>query len=223
MSDGTNNVYSTELWPVPGAVNGVMVSDGTDWTRATTLSGLTFVAPVLGAATGTTLGLSTPRPTPGSGTGVTVNDAGSLRTQVYKVTVAKENFVTAGVNHDLTIATLPAKTVVHAVIADVTEAFACASTCTTGTLSGTVGITAGGVEFLESFDMDAGIATFGDTDAEVGSKLDVAGATNSGYISWAGTAVVFRAVSGTGNWGNTSATNLSAGAVTFYILYSVLP
>jgi len=31
VSDGTNNVYSTELWPVPGVVGQTMYSDGTNW------------------------------------------------------------------------------------------------------------------------------------------------------------------------------------------------
>lgn len=178
---------------------------------------------VNGAAKATTMGLSSPLLTPGSDTGLTINDSGSLRTQVYKVSLAKENFDTAAVNHDVTIATLPAKSVVLSVIADVTQAFVCGSVCTTATLSATVGISAGGVEFLESYDLDATVAVFGDTDAEVGTKLDIAGATNSGYISWAGTAVVLRGVSGTGNWGDGAATYLSSGAVTIYVLYTLMP
>lgn len=178
---------------------------------------------VNGAAKSLTMALGTPILTPGSDTGLTVNDAGSLRTQVYKVSLAKENFDTAAVNHDVTIGTLPAKTLVLAVFGNVTEAFVCGSVCTTGTLSATVGISAGGVEFLESFDLDAATGWFGDADAEVGSQLDIAADRNGGYISTAGTAVVLRGVSGTGNWGDGAATYLSAGAVTLYVLYTVLP
>jgi hypothetical protein len=204
---------------------------GTNATQAVTPASLSARLKAPGAIGGTTastgafttITASTPRPTAGSGTGITVNDPGSIRTEVYKVTVAKTNFVTAGVTHDVTLATLPAKSIVHAVIADVTEAFACTGVCTTATLSATVGISAGGVEFLASFDLDAAAAAFGDTDAEVGSKLSVAGDSNSGYISWAGTPVIMRATSGTGNWGSGTATNLSLGSVTVYILYSILP
>jgi hypothetical protein len=179
----------------------------------------------LSGKTADVLPLTTPRLTTGTGTGLTVNDAGSLRTQVYKVTLDKTNFVTNGVNHDVTIATMPAKTIVHAVLGHVSQAFACTSTCTTATLAGTLGISAGGVEFLASFDMDAAVAVFGDTDAEVGSALTIAGNTNGGYhSSFTGTTtIVFRGISGTGAWGSGTATNLSAGSVTFYILYSLLP
>ncbi len=175
-------------------------------------------------ATTGTVNLSTPILTAGSGTGVTIDDAGSVRSQIYKVTVSYTQFDAASTAHDLTIATMPAKTIIHSVIGDVTTAFVCASVCTTATLSATLGITAGGVEFLESLDLDAAVATFGDTDAEVGDKLDVAASTNSGYVHWAGTTIVIRATSGTGNWGDgAGATYLNAGSITFYILASILP
>lgn len=182
-----------------------------------------FTVDADGDTVGRSLSATLPRLTAGSGTGVTVDDAGSLRTQVYKVTVAYTNFVSAGTTHDLTIATLPAKSLVHRVFAQVTTPFVCASTCTTATLSATLGLSAGGVEFLESFDLDASAAWFGDADAEIGSAIDVASATPGGYLNAAGSAVVMRGTSGTGNWGSGSATNLNAGSVTFYILYSVLP
>jgi hypothetical protein len=34
VSDGTNNVYSTETWAVPGSSGNVLTSDGTNWTSA---------------------------------------------------------------------------------------------------------------------------------------------------------------------------------------------
>lgn len=34
VSDGTNNVYSTETWATPGASGNVLTSDGTNWTSA---------------------------------------------------------------------------------------------------------------------------------------------------------------------------------------------
>lgn len=177
-----------------------------------------------GAPTTATHALTTPRITVGSGTGVTISDAGSLRTQVYKVTLAKENFTTAGVNHDLVIGTLPAKSIVHSVLANVSQAFVCGAVCTTATLSATLGVAAAGVDYLESFDLDAATGWFGDADAEVGTKLDVAANTNGGFPVPAGGAITMRAVSGTGNWGDgASATNLTAGALEFYILYSILP
>lgn len=156
--------------------------------------------------------------------GMTILENGTLRGPfLYKVTLTKEAFYAAAVTNDITICTLPAKTIVHSVIANVDTPFVCAATCTTATLSAVLGISAAGVEFLESFDLDAASATFGDADSEVGSKLDVAGGTNGGYPLTAATTVIMRGTSGTGNWGSGSVTNLSAGQVTFYILYSVFP
>lgn len=39
ISDGTNNVYSTETWATPGANGNVLTSDGTNWTSGTPASG----------------------------------------------------------------------------------------------------------------------------------------------------------------------------------------
>jgi len=168
------------------------------------------------------INIAKPSVTPRNGMTVIAN--GAIRGPfLYAVTLTKEAFYAASVSNDVTICTLPAKTFVHSVIASVDTPFVCSGTCTTGTLSATLGITASGVEFLESFDLDAAAAVFGDADAEVGSKLDVAANTNGGYPLTAATTVVMRATSGTGNWGSGTVTNLSAGQVTFYILYSVLP
>jgi hypothetical protein len=163
--------------------------------------------------------------TPGSGTGVSVQHNGLITTQFYKVTVSYTNIVTAGVTHDLTIATLPVKTIVHSIIVDITQTFVCASVCTTGTLSATVGSTAGGTQYLASFDIDAVAAAVGDDSAEAGSGFSATGLFNSGYIAnWAsGSSIIVRFTSGTGNFGNGTATNLNAGSITFYIVASVLP
>ena len=210
LEGATGNAYQTTI-----AV--------TDPTAARTITIPNLSGTLLLTPSSTVMALTTPVLTAGSGTGLTVNDVGSVRTQVYKVTLDKTAFTAASVSNDVTIATLPAKTIVHSVVADVTTPFACTSVCTTGTLSAKLGVAANGTEFLASFDLDAAAATFGDADAEVGSALNAAAATNGGYISWAGTTVVMRATSGTGNWGSGTVTNLSAGSVTFYILYSILP
>lgn len=39
VSDGTNNVYSTETWAVPGTSGNVLTSNGTNWTSAAAPSG----------------------------------------------------------------------------------------------------------------------------------------------------------------------------------------
>lgn len=170
--------------------------------------------------------LSAPIVTAGSGTGITVNNAGELRQQVYKVTLSTAAFVANATTQDITLATLPAKTFLVHILADVSTQFACAAVCTSSTLSATVGKTAGANEYLISYDMDAAAARFGDAAAELGAAVTEASIpTAIGDLgSWASTqAVIMRATSGTGNWGNGAATNLSAGSVTFYLTTVVLP
>lgn len=43
VSDGTNNVYSTETWAVPGTSGNVLTSDGTNWTSAAPSGGGAWV------------------------------------------------------------------------------------------------------------------------------------------------------------------------------------
>jgi hypothetical protein len=172
-----------------------------------------------------TVFLAGPAITPGSGTGITLNSSGELRTQTYKITIASTAFICAAVTCDVTIATLPAKTFVTHAMADLTQTFACASTCTTATLSFTLGKTAGGNEYLLSVDADAATGQFGRTAATLGASLAPATAQTliGDNASWASTtAVVMRMTSGTGNIGTGAATNFSGGSVTFY-LTTVLP
>lgn len=165
--------------------------------------------------------------TAGSGTGVTLLSLGKVETTVYKVTVASTNFIAAAVTADVTLATLPAKTAVAWMIADVTQTFACSATCTTSTLSMTCGKTAGGNEYLASFDADAAAAQFGDAQGELGTALKTATppSTPIGDMpSWsATTAVQCRLTSGTGNIGTGVATNLSQGSITFYLVTTRMP
>lgn len=193
------------------------IAAGGDINLARTSSG---VLGLTGALT-----VSAPALTVGSGTGVTVNDVGSLRELVYKVTIDRTAFVAAAVTSDVTIATFPAKTQLVAVMADLTQTFACTATCTSSTLSFVLGRGSGGAQFLASFDADAAAAQFGDADAELGTTMTRAAAIQAGsFEAWASTqAVVLRLTSGTGNIGNGSATNLSQGSVTIYLVARVLP
>lgn len=166
-----------------------------------------------------------PAITAGSGTGVTVDNVGEIREVVYKVTVAETAFVCAALTCDVTLATLPAKTLVTGALADLTETFACSAVCTTATLSMVLGRGSGGAQFLASFDADAATAQLGDADAELGTTLVRAAAVQAGSPeSWSSTqAVVVRLTSGTGNIGDGAANNLSQGAVTFYLTTRVYP
>lgn len=201
--------------------------------------GITSTANPAGGSTDTTLTragvgiwstsqlrLTTPAITTGAATGITVNDTGSLRQEVYKVTVDTTALICAAVTCDLTLATLPAKTFVTHAMVDVAVAFTCASVCTTATLSATLGKTVGGAEYLASYDADAAVARFGTTAAQLGASLT--GATVPTEIgdlaSWtATTPVSMRFTSGTGNIGTGAATNLGAGSMTFYITTIVMP
>ena len=170
--------------------------------------------------------LSEPAITAGSGTGVTVNDTGSIRVAVYKVTVTFANVTTNDVTHDLTIATLPAKTFLTHALIDVVTPYVCEDTCTTATLSGTLGSSAGGTEYLASFDADAAAAQFGDAAGELGASLTEATIpTTIGALgSWTATTTVsYRLTSGTGNLATGGVTNLNAGSVTFYLSTLKMP
>lgn len=181
-------------------------------------SGYTFV-------TASGIDLASSNITPGAGTGITVSTIGNVATQVYKVTVASTNFIAAAVTADVTIATLPAKTKLVEIYADLTQTFACASVCTTATLSMTCGSAAGTNDILLTFDMDAATTQRGLADADLGTALTRATAVQGGKIfSWSGTTPVFcRLTSGTGNIGTGAATNLSQGSITYYLTTVRLP
>jgi hypothetical protein len=170
------------------------------------------------------------RITPASGTGITVNDLGSVRQLVYKVTVGFTNCIAAAQDCDVTIGTLPAKTYLLQVLSNLTVPYVCAATCTTATLTGSLGRAAGGQEFLANFDADAAAVLFGDADAELGTEMTAAARAASGALipgvlgSWtATTTVVYRLNSGTGNLGTGAASNLNAGSVTFYLVTETMP
>lgn len=165
--------------------------------------------------------------TPPGGAGITIVDPGSNRLTTIVVTYNFAAFTAAAVTQDITIGTVPRRFKVLWLIADVTQAFVCAATCTTATLSMTAGKTAGGNEYLASFDIDAAAATFGLTSAQ-GGTVFVTGAAvpvQGGDIpSWtAATTVQARLTSGTGNIGTGTATNFNAGSITFYLTGYALP
>jgi hypothetical protein len=153
--------------------------------------------------------------TPTAAPGTTVTKSGIP----YVVVIDKAAFVCAATTCDVTIATLPAKSKVTGVVADLTTVFACTATCTSATLSFTVGASAGGTQYLLSQDADAAIGTFGIAAAQTGASL-AANLIQSGDIpSWSGaTTVSIRLTSLSGNIGSGSVTNLSQGSVTLYVL-----
>lgn len=225
LHDGTNGVLGTSSGPLyfaPTANRWYMEAAG--HFLAVTDNGPQIGA--TGANRPSKLFLASSAITSGSGTGVTVNNTGEVRELVHVVTVAYTNVTTNGTTHDLTVATLPAKTFITHILADVTTPFVCAQTCTTATLSATVGSAAGGAQYLASFDLDAAAAQFGDADAEFGASLAQATIpTPLGALgSWASTSPVsLRVTSAVGNLATLGVTNLNAGAVTFYITTTKMP
>jgi hypothetical protein len=226
---GSSDVWLTRV--ASGQVNlnggtGQATGVGFDVTTDGTLKVRTRAQSADASLTALSLSPSSPAITVGSGTGITVNNTGEIRQVVYKVTVASTALVCAATTCDVTIATLPAKTFVTHAMADLVTTFACASVCTTATLSTTLGKTAGGAEYLASFDADAAAARFGLTTATLGASLTEATipTTVGDMGSWTTTTTVTaRFTSGTGNFGNGAASNLSQGSVTFYLTTEVMP
>lgn len=169
---------------------------------------------VVVTATGTGhVKLPTENITAGSGTGVTVNSAGHLNRQVYKVTTTYAAYTDTDTKKGIVIATLPAKTKIVGFYADTTTPY------TGGTISAAtliVGITAEDAgEILASHDVLSGAVTKGLADADMGTSMTRAAAIQGGYLpSWTGTTAIYATINTTN--GNTSA--LTAGSTTFYIV-----
>jgi hypothetical protein len=214
------NGYLRVSGGTPGATDGPL-------TALANLRGRTdengYLRVALAGGTATTITLTTPAITPASAAGTVVVDPGSVRTQTYRVNVGTTAFVCNAVTCDVTIGTLPVNTRVMQMDADLVQAFACTATCTSSTLSILIGKGSGGAEYIASFDADAAVAWFGDADAEMGTLLTRAAAIQGGTFSAASQAVVLRLTSGTGNVGNGTVTNLSAGSVRVRITTTVMP
>lgn len=154
--------------------------------------------------------------TAGSGSGVTVNFIGHEDRTTYKVTVTNVAFSAAAKTADVTIATLPAKMKLVAIYADVTATFSgggeSAATMTCGS-------SAGGNNFLVSFDVFTGAITRGLADANLGTGINRASAIQGGFIgSWTTTTPVSVRLTTTTN--NTSA--LTQGTAVFYLVTEAL-
>lgn len=175
--------------------------DGTGWRTilTTTSSGVFLQGPAVTAGAGT------------------VNAAAAVQRSVYKSTLTFANFSAAALTADATIATLPAKVRLTGIIADVTTAF------TGGAVSAATmvcGKTAGGNEYLVSFDVFTAAILIGDADAELGASITRAGSIQGGDLpSWtATTAAQCRLTTVTAN---TDA--LTAGTIIYYLITEAMP
>lgn len=164
-----------------------------------------------------TVSPTSPQITAVSGTGLTVNNAGELRRTVYKVTATFAAFSAAALTADATLGTIPAKSRLVGVIADVTTVF------TGGAVSAasmTVGKTAGGAEYLASFNVFTAIITKGLADADLGTAMTRAAAIQTGDLpSWSATTTLQARL--TTVTANTNA--LTQGSVTFYFIFEAMP
>lgn len=155
-----------------------------------------------------------PAGTAGSGTGYTLNASGATTQFVHKITITEAALADADGSEDETVWTLPAKSVLHRVVADVTAAFDDAA----GPISAvalTCGTSAGGNQLLLSADVYAGAATFGDAAAEEGASIT---AENIPPVYWSAQAISCRFASTGGNL-----VDLTTGSVTFYIEGATYP
>ena len=168
---------------------------------------------VLSADTAGDVGLDAINITAGSGTGITVNSAGNLNRQVYKVTTVFGAYTDTDTTKGIVIATLPAKTKLVGVYADTTVKYigGAISACTLE-----VGVTAeGSAVILEPGDVFADVILLGDAEAELGTSMIAAGRIQNGYMpSWSATTAVYATIDTT--TANTSA--LTQGSTTFYLV-----
>lgn len=158
-----------------------------------------------------------PAITAGSGTGLTVNIASDVRRVTYKATTTYAAFAAAGLTADKVIATLPAKSKLVSVYADVTTPFT-GGGATAAAM--TFGKTAGGNEYLVSFDVLSGAITRGLADADLGTSINRASAIQGGDMpSWSATTdISARLTTVTAN-----TDQLTAGSITWYLVTESLP
>jgi hypothetical protein len=154
-------------------------------------------------------GVSGAAGTAGSGTGISGALTYGNRSVVHTITVDSTALNVADTEANVTLWTLPAKTRITRVIADVTTEF------TGGAISAvtlTVGRAAGDDEFLLIGNVFAAPITLGNTQAELGAGV-LGGGSFASDITWGATqAVVAQFLSTTANLNA-----LTAGSVTFYI------
>lgn len=216
--DGFGKVYTKEdnilyFQDGAGTENSVVMQgdaiSGTTGTFSGAVSGTT------GTFTGIVEGLNVEatdtQVTAGSGTGVTVVDQGSLRNQVYVVTVDYTALSAAATSATKVIGTLPAGAKIVGMIADTTTEYT-GGTTSAGTLI--VGISGGDTDaFLASHDIFTAAIVAGDADAELGASIIRSAAVSGGYINWSATTDILVTLALTGD--NTE--NLTQGSTTYYI------
>jgi len=192
---------------------------GSTWggTGGTSPSGKTMnIHGVLGGLNRFALAVVNPLPT-----GVTENNIGAMNRTIYKITVDYTAWNAAAVLQHLYPITLPPKTKVIAVIADTTIAYAGLA----GTIQLQVNMAGTDQGYILIHDVKTAAVRKGLLDADLGTNLVNANLIGGGYIpSWTVVSQPgIELISGTGNLGDGSVTNLTAGSTTFYFTTEVMP
>lgn len=146
--------------------------------------------------------------TAGSGTGISGASTNYGRHVVHKISIARQAVQTADTSRTVLIWTLPTKTRVLRVVADVTAAFAGGSiaACTLKT-----GVAENGTEFLLSGDIFTAPIVLGDAQSELGANI-VGGTGFSADTFWSAQGIYATFTSSGANL-----SELTTGAVTFYV------
>lgn len=231
LTDGTNGYALTTngsavlSWGPAAALSAFSsTATGLTYTNTTGVFSLTtgYVIPttteetnwngVYGGTLAGPVGITSANITAGTGTGLTVNSAGNVNRQVYKVTLTYAGLAAADLTADHVIATLPAKTKLVAIYADTTVPYT-GGAVSAATLK--VGKTTGGAEYIASHDVWTGAVTKGLADADMGTSMTRAAAIQGGDLpSWTATTDV--SVRLTTVTANTNA--LTAGSTTYYLV-----
>lgn len=145
------------------------------------------------------------------GTGISVNRLSALRTVLHSVTIAETALTDADTSQAIDIWTVPAKTRVVRIIADVTAAFTGGGN-TACTLQ--VGVSGGDTDaYLKAFDCFSGAVTKGLVYADLGVALDPASTGVAAFPDFTGAKAI------AAQWDSTTGTvaGFTAGSVTFWI------
>jgi len=149
------------------------------------------------------------------GAGISTGLLNNVRRAAHYFSVNYTLFTAAAVTSEFTIANLPSKTRIAAIVVDTVTPYAGLA----GTITLMVGYGATPNELIVAHDVKTGVITKGLADADLGVGLTRATAIQGGVVpSWSAvTAIKVRITSGAGNVGNGAVTNLTAGITNYHI------
>jgi hypothetical protein len=133
------------------------------------------------------------------------------RRVLHKVRFTYQDLIVASPAKTFSVANIPAKTIVHGIWADVTQAFA----GVTGPLTGRV--TVGGANWLSTFSISS-LAQFGLSSGDLGAGVTAAVQYGGHMTPWAAEEELTLVLAAGDNWGNGTITSANAGAITLYII-----